>query len=93
MQHSSRWRVERRLPAPPPRTGQPAPTKDVQGAPLPGPAQQEGLKGRWEPLTAYWNFSLYSRSLARALLSSSATEQHCGQEQRTEARPTLWGSH
>lgn len=26
------------------------------------------------PLTAYWNFSLYSRSLARALLSSSARE-------------------
>lgn len=41
------------------------------------PALEEGA------FTAYWNFSLYSRSLARALRSSSATEQGSGQKART----------
>lgn len=51
------------------------PLAPTSRGPLPFGTQEEGAGRPAKSLTAYWNFSLYSRSLARALLSSSATER------------------
>lgn len=71
-QHSSTRRLWRRLPLPGPKRppGQPCGQPRVR----PASVSRHCPRGSGEPLTAYWNFSLYSLSLARALLSSSAKE-------------------
>lgn len=64
-----------------------------QGAAFPPWLQPQGalwplaLREQAKSLTAYWNFSLYSRSLARALLSSSATECEGAAVRRSRCRP------
>lgn len=84
MKHAAQWQVERFrgcLPLPQ-ALPQAAASQPRMLLPL-SPGQL-----RPEPLTAYWNFSLYSRSLARARLSSSATERRCSQEGMARAWPT-----
>lgn len=70
VRHSSRRGRWRRLAFRSPE----GPAGQPPGQPRARPAVPAPLPSSGAPLTAYWNFSLYSLSLARALLSSSATE-------------------